>query len=231
MGSLRTGYGPSVLLDDVGQSFGLLLSASNTECVGVILSQAAFNWIPVLAPRRGKPSWAVSASSSTVEPVLLTEARIDPLPTVSTNLSLFLVPTIFRFTFKLPSLDNLRLEDMSELATAHGNNVAEWAQIMHNYNKHGENAITLYNHLEDIDLLARHLGARAGDLSPHINKHGPCLSAVSCTSSYHPDEYQTLLSCLGGAAISAAILPPAPILQQVIITSCDETKDKNKSNN
>jgi len=105
-----------------------------------------------------------------VEPVLLNEARIDPLPTVSTNLSLFLVPTIFPFTFKLPSLDNLRLEDMSELlAKSHGNNVAEWAQIMLNYNKHGENAITLYNHLEDSNLLTRHLGARAGDLYPHIN--------------------------------------------------------------
>jgi len=173
------------------------------------------------------PSWAVSASSSTVEPVLLTEARIDPLPTVSTNKSLFLVPTIFPFTFKLPSLGNLRLEDMSELTTAHGNNVAEWAQIMLNYKKHGENAITLYNYLEDSDLLACHLGVRAGDLSPHINKHGPCLSAVSCTSSSHPGDYQTLLSRLGGAAIAAAILPPAPILQQVIITSSDETKDKN----
>jgi len=149
-----------------------------------------------------------------VEPVLLNEARIDPLPTVSTNLSLFLVPTIFPFTFKLPSLDNLRLEDMSELlAKSHGNNVAEWAQIMLNYNKHGENAITLYNYLEDSDLLARHLGTRAGDLSPHINKHGPCLSAVSCTSSSHPDDYQTLLSRLGGAAIAAAIIPPAPILR------------------
>jgi len=227
MGSLRSGYGPFVMLDDAGQPFGLLLSASNTECVGVILSQAAFNCIPVLAPRHDKPSWAVSASSSTVETVLLTEAEIDPLPTASTNLSLFLVPTIFPFTFKLPALNNLRLEDMSKPATAHGNNVAEWAQIMLNYSEHGENAITLYNHLEDIDLLARHLGARAGDLSPHINKHGPCLSAVLFTSSSHPDEYQTLLSRLGGAAIAAAILPPVHILQQVIITSSDETKDKN----
>ena len=66
MGSLRSGYGPSVMLDDAGQPFGLLLSASNTECVGVILSQAAFNWIPVLAPRCDKPSWAVLVSSSTV---------------------------------------------------------------------------------------------------------------------------------------------------------------------
>ena len=72
------------MMDDVGKPFGLLLSTSNTECVGVILSQAAFNWIPVLAPRRNKPSWAVLASSSTVEPVLLNEAGIDPLPTVGT---------------------------------------------------------------------------------------------------------------------------------------------------
>ena len=113
---------------------------------------------------------------------------------------------------------------MSELATAHGNNV-----VMLNYNKHGENAITLYTYLKDSNLLARHLGARAGNLSPHINKHGPCLSAVSCTSSSHPDNYQTLLSRLGAAVIAAAIIPPAPILQQeqVIITSSDETKDKN----
>jgi hypothetical protein len=66
MGSLRSGYGPSVLMDNVGQPFGLLLSTSNTECVGMILSRAAFNWVPVLAPRRDKPSWAVSASSGTV---------------------------------------------------------------------------------------------------------------------------------------------------------------------
>ena len=56
----------------------------------------------------------------------------QPTPTVSTNLSQFLVLTIFPFNFKLPALDNLRLEDMSELATAHGNNMAEWAQIMLN---------------------------------------------------------------------------------------------------
>jgi len=215
------------MMDNVGKPFGLLLSTSNTECVGVILSRAAFNWIPVLAPHRDKPSWADSASSSTVEPALLTEAGIDPLPTVSTNLSLFLVPTICPFTFKLPSLDNLGLEDTSELATAHGNTVAEWAQIMLNYGKQRDNTIALYNYLEDNNLLVRHLGARAGDLSPHTNKHGPCLSAVSCTSSSHPDDYRTLFSRLGGAAIAAAILPPAPFLQQVIITSSDETKEKN----
>jgi hypothetical protein len=165
--------------------------------------------------------WNLSCST-------LNEAGIDPLPTVSTNLSNFLVPTIFPFTFELPVLDNLRLEDMSKLAAAHGDSVAEWAQLMLSYNKHGENAITLLcNYLEDSDLLACHLGARAGDLSPHINKHGPRLSAVSCTSSSHPDDYQTLLSRLGGAAIAAATLPPAPILQQVIITSSNETKNKN----
>jgi hypothetical protein len=105
--------------------------------------------------------------------------------------------------------------------------VAEWAQIMLNYGKQGENAITLYNHLEDCGLLARHLGPRAADLSPYANKHGPCLSVVSCTSSSHPDDYQTLLSRLGGAGTAAAPLPPAPILQQVIVTSSDEMKDKN----
>ena len=159
----------------------------------------------------------------------LTEAGIDPLPTVSTDLSLFLVPTICPFTFKLPSLNNLgpEAEDMSELAAAHGNVVAEWAQIVLNYGKQGENVITLYNYLEDNDLLVRHLGTRATDLSLHTNKHGPCLSAVPCTSSSHPDDYRTLLSRLGGAAIAAAILPAVPVLQQVIITTSDETKEKN----
>ena len=113
---------------------------------------------------------------------------------------------------------------MSKLATAHGNIAFEWAQIMLNYNKQGENAITLYNYLEDNNLLVCHLGTRASDLSPNTNKHGPCLSAVSCTSSSHPDDYRSLLSRLGEAVIAAAILPPAPILQQVIITTSDETK-------
>ena len=75
--------------------------------------------------------------------------------------------------------------------------------------------------------LVRHLGARADDLSPHTNKHGPCLSAVPCTSSSHPDDYRTLLSRLGGAATIAAIPPPAPVPQQIIITSNEETKEKN----
>jgi hypothetical protein len=119
------------------------------------------------------------------------------------------------------------MDDMSELTTAHGNNVAEWATFMLTYSEHGESALALYDHLEGSDQLARHLGARAGDLSPHINKHGPRLSAVSCTSSSHPDEYQTLLSRLGGAATATAILPPTPAPQQVIITSSDEMKDKN----
>jgi hypothetical protein len=38
------------MMDDVGKPFALLLSASNTECVGMILSGAAFKWIPVIAP-------------------------------------------------------------------------------------------------------------------------------------------------------------------------------------
>jgi len=45
MGSLRSGYGPSVMMDNVGKPCALLLSASNTECVGAILSGAAFKWI------------------------------------------------------------------------------------------------------------------------------------------------------------------------------------------
>ncbi len=89
MGSLRSGYGPSVMMDNVGKPFALLLSASNTECVGVILSGAAFKWIPIISLRRKKPSWAISASGVTVEASLLTEAGIDPLPTISTNRSLF----------------------------------------------------------------------------------------------------------------------------------------------
>ena len=227
MNALRSGYGPSVMMDDVGHPYGLLLSASNTECVGVILSGSAFGWIPVLAPRREKPHWAVSASSGTVDAALLTEAGIDPLPAVSTNLSLFLVPTICPFTFKLPTFDNLGPEDMSELAEAHGNDVVEWAQLMLGYGAQGENAIALYNYLDANHQLARHLGARADDLSPHTNKHGPCLSVVPCTSNSHPDDYRTLLSRLGGAATIAATPPPAPVPQQIIITSNEETKEKN----
>ncbi len=218
-------------MNDVGEPFSLLLSASNTKCVGVILSGAAFKWIPVIAPRREKPSWAISASSGTIEASMLTEAGIDPLPTVSTNLSFFLVPTICPFTFKLPSLDNLGLEDMSDLATAHGPIVAEWAHIMLLAHTQGDMALTLYNSLEGQDSLARHLGARASDLSLHIKKHGPCLSSVSCTSSSHPDNYRTLLSRLGGEAIAATILPSAPVLQQVVITSGNETKEKNNMAN
>ena len=232
MGSLRSGYGPSIMMNDVGKPFALLLSAINTECVGVLLSGAAFTWIPVLAPRRDKPSWAISASSgSTIEASMLTEAGIDPLPTVSTNLSLFLVPTIYPFTFKLPSLDNLGFEDMSALTTAHGTIVAEWAHIMLLAHEKGAMALTLYNNLEGQDLHMRYIGPKAEELSLHINKHGPCLSAVSCTSSSHPDDYRTVLSRLGGEAIAAAILPPAPVFQHVVVTSSDETKEKNNMAN
>jgi hypothetical protein len=87
MGSLRSGYGPSVMMDNVGSPIGLLLSASNTEAIGVILGVLAFGWIPVVAPCHQKPSWAVSASGATFEVELLTEAGIEPLPAVSSNLS------------------------------------------------------------------------------------------------------------------------------------------------
>ena len=116
---------------------------------------------------------------------------------------------------------------MSKLAAAHGSNVVEWAQLVLNYGAQGENAIALYNHLEANDQLVRHLGARADDLSLHTNKHGPCLSVVPCTSSSQPDDYRTLLSRLGGAATAATIPPPAPAPQQFIITSNEETKEKN----
>jgi hypothetical protein len=227
MTALCSGYGPSIMMDGVGHPYGLLLNASNTECVGMILSRLAFEWIPVLAPRREKPPWAVSASSGAVDATLLTEAGIDPLPAVSTNLSLFLVPTICPFTFKLPTLNNLGPEDMSKFAAAHGSDVVEWAQLVLNYGAQGENAIALYNHLEANDLLVRHLGARADDLSLHTNKHAPCLLVVPCTSCSHPDDYRTLLSRLGGAATAAAIPPPALAPQQFIITSNEETKEKN----
>lgn len=101
LGSLCFGYGPSVMMDNVGEPFALLLSASNTECVGVILGGVAFKWIPIIAPCRKKPSWVISTSGATVEASLLTEAGIDPLTTVSTNLSLFLVPSICPVTFQL----------------------------------------------------------------------------------------------------------------------------------
>jgi hypothetical protein len=158
-----------------------------------------------------------------VDATLLTEAGIDPFSTVFINLSLFLVPTICPFTFKLPTLNNLGAEDMSELAAVHRSNVVEWAQIVLNYGTQGENAITLYNHLEANDLLVCHLGARANNLSPHTNKNGPCLSAVPYTSSSHQDDYRTLLSRLNRYPIP----PPVPAPQQVIITSSDETKENN----
>jgi hypothetical protein len=56
MGSLRSFYGPSVMMDNVGSPIGLLLSTSNTEAIGMILGVLAFGWIPVVAPRRQKPS-------------------------------------------------------------------------------------------------------------------------------------------------------------------------------
>ncbi len=62
------------MMDNVGSPIALLLSASNTESVGMILSALAFGWIPVIAPRRQKPSWAISASGITFEGELLTEA-------------------------------------------------------------------------------------------------------------------------------------------------------------
>ena len=185
------------------------------------------NGSPSLPLAAKKPSWAILACGVTDEASLLAEAVIDPLHTISTNLSLFLVPLICLFTFQLPTLDNLGPDDMSDLSMAHGPIIAEWARIMLLARKQGGMALALYNYLEGQDLLARHFGIRAGKVSLYINKQGPCLSAVS-TSSSHPDDYQTLLSRLGGAAIAAAILPPALVLQQVVITSGDETKERKK---
>ena len=80
MNALRSGYGPSVMMVNVGHPYGLLLSASNTECVGMILSRSAFKWIPVLAPHREKPPWAVSASSGAVDATPLTEPELTHSP-------------------------------------------------------------------------------------------------------------------------------------------------------
>ncbi len=151
------------------------------------------------------------ASGATFEAELLTEAGIEPLPTVSSNLSIFLVLLIFPFTFQLPTLDNLGPEDMDDLSAAYGPVVVEWACTMLIARQQGSMALDLYNHLESQDFLTRYLGSRASDMSPYVNKQGPCLSAVSCTSSSHPEDYQTLLSRLGGAAITVAIPPLAPV--------------------
>ena len=80
MNALRSGYGPSIMMDGVSHPYGLLLNASNTECVGMILSRLAFEWIPVLAPRREKPPWAVSASSGAVDATPLTEPELTHSP-------------------------------------------------------------------------------------------------------------------------------------------------------
>jgi hypothetical protein len=105
MGSLCYSYGPSVMMDNVGSPIGLLISTSNTESVGVILGVLAFGWIPVIAPCRQKPSWAISASGVTFKAEFLIEAGIGSLPTpVSSNLSIFLVQLICPFTFQLPAL-------------------------------------------------------------------------------------------------------------------------------
>jgi len=180
------------------------------------------------ASRRDKPSWAILASSGTVEPGLLTETGIDPLSTVSTNLSLFLVPSICHFMFHVRAsrprqLGTRRHEQLCCGLWAYCGRVGPSHAPRSHTRKYGYYSLQLS---EGQDSLVRHLGPRAGELSPHINMHGPCLSAVSCTSSSHPDDYRTLLSRLGGAAIAAAILSPAPVLQQVIITSSDKTKEK-----
>ena len=66
---------------------------------------------------------------------------IDPPPTVSTNLSFFLVPSICPFTFELPTLNNLGKDDMSDLAMAYGSTVAEWAHVMLLAHNQGESSI------------------------------------------------------------------------------------------
>jgi hypothetical protein len=228
MGSLRSGYGPSVMMDNVSSPIGLLLSTSNTESVGVILGVLAFGWIPVVAPRHQNPSWAISASGVTLEAEYLIEAGVDPLPTpVSSNLSIFLVPFICPFTFQLPALDNWGPKDMDDLSAAYGPVVAKWARTMLLARQQGSMGLDLYNYLESQDLLTHYLGSRASDVTPYVNKQGPCLLAVSCTSSFHPDDYQTLLSRLGGAAVAAVILSLALVLQQYVVQSSDEKKEIN----
>jgi hypothetical protein len=226
MGSLCSGYGPSVMMGNVGSPINLLLSASNTEAIGVILGVLAFGWIPVVAPHHQKPSWAILASGAMFEAELLTEAGIEPLSTISSNLSIFLVPSICPFTFQLPALDNLGPKDMDDLSAAYGPVVVEWACTMLIAHQQGSMALDLYNHLESQDLLTRYLGSRASDMSPYVNKQGPCLSAVFCMSSFHSEDYQTLLSRLGRAAVTVAISPPAPV-QQYVIQSSNEKKEIN----
>ncbi len=157
---------------------------------------------------------------------LLTEAGIEPLPAISSNLSIFLVPLICPFTFQLPALDNLGPKDMDDLSAAYGPVVVKWARTMLIAHQQGSMALDLYNHLESQDLLTCYLGSRASDVSPYVNKQGPCLSAVSCASSSHPEDYQTLLSRLGGAAVTVAIPPPVPV-QQYVVQSSNEKKEIN----
>ncbi len=108
---------------------------------------------------------------------------------------------------------------------AYGPILAEWARIMllASTSKQGGMALPLYNYLESQDLLACHLGIRAGEVSLYINKQGPCLSAITSAPSYHPDNYQTLHTRREWGCDCCHHSPPAPVLQHVIITSGDET--------
>jgi hypothetical protein len=116
---------------------------------------------------------------------------------------------------------------MDDLSAPYGPVVAEWARTMLLARQQGSMGLDFYNYLESQDLLTCYLGSRASDVTPNVNKQGPCLLAVSCTSSSHPEDYQTLLSCLGGAAVAAVVLLPAPVLQQYVVQSSDEKKEIN----
>ncbi len=115
---------------------------------------------------------------------------------------------------------------MDDLSAAYGPVVVKWARTMLVARQQGSMALDLYNHLESQDLLTGYLGSRASDVSPYVNKHGLCLLAVSCTSSSHPEDYQTLLSRLGGAAVTVAVPPPAPV-QQYVVQFSDKKKEIN----
>jgi hypothetical protein len=115
---------------------------------------------------------------------------------------------------------------MNDLSAAYGPVVVKWAGTMLVARQQGSMALDLYNHLESQDLLTRYLGSRASDVSPYVNKQGPCLLAVSCMSSSHLEDYQTLLSRLSRAAVTIALPPPAPV-QQYVIQSSNEKKEIN----
>ena len=211
----------------------VVLNASNSHLVPVMVGPQALNYVLLIDSRRNVPTWAISGRELTTD--VMEGASFDSTGYV--NPTLFAIPMVCPFSFGLPYADSQDLFDrgiQEQLAEDYGEIVGAWAVCMAGAlkDKMWVSVLEVYAVAKQRDLLDRFLGDRTAEILPFIHEGEPILSMVPLSESAHSSEVAALKHLLGplaapvpGVAVTAAAsLPASP--STICVVSSEERQDE-----